>query len=297
MKTINVANLLSDGLAHLLSFFIEGDAEMACKIIFSDVDGTLLNSEHQLLPETLYAIRLLQQQKIPFVIVSARSPSGIYPIQEKYEFKSPIISYSGSLILDENKTVLWSKGLSKQITWEILRFIEQKKFDCSWNIYSGDIWIVKDKKDPRIIREENIVHARAVEGNIDLLHDGADIGKVLCMCNPDDILDIEQELKIAFPQLSIVKSSDILLEIMPNGITKRTAVKYLCDLWKIPPESAAAFGDNYNDVEMLETVGNPILMGNAPDELKKRFTNVTDTNDENGIYHGLIKLGLISERY
>lgn len=117
------------------------------------------------------------------------------------------------------------------------------------------------------------------------------------MCNPDDILDIEQELKIAFPQLSIVKSSDILLEIMPNGITKRTAVKYLCDLWKVPLESAVAFGDNYNDVEILETVGNPFLMGNAPDELKKQFTNITDTNDENGIYHGLMKLGLVSERY
>ena len=288
---------MSDGLAYLLSFLQEGDAEMSCKIIFSDVDGTLLNSEHQLLPETLYSIQLLQQQEIPFVIVSARSPSGIYPIQEKYGFKSPIISYSGSLILDENKTVLWSRGLSKQITGEIIGFIEQKQFNCSWNIYSEDIWIVKDKKDPRIIREENIVQASAIEGNIDLLHDDADIGKVLCMCDPDDILDIEQELKTAFPQLSIVKSSDILLEIMPNGITKRTAVKYLCDLWGIPVEAAAAFGDNYNDVEMLETVGKPFLMGNAPEKLKKQFENITDTNDENGIYHGLIKLGLISERY
>ena len=88
---------------------------MGYGIIFSDVDGTLLNSEHQVLPGTLSAIRLLEQQGIPFVIISARSPSGIYPIQEKYHFKSPIISYSGALILDENRKILYSKGFSREI--------------------------------------------------------------------------------------------------------------------------------------------------------------------------------------
>ena len=50
---------------------------MSYKIVFSDVDGTLFYSNHQLLNNTLYAIRQLQQRDIPFVIISARSPSGI----------------------------------------------------------------------------------------------------------------------------------------------------------------------------------------------------------------------------
>lgn len=166
-------------------------------------------------------------------------------------------------------------------------------FDCTWNIYSMDTWIVKDKKDPRVIREENIVHAMAVEGTVDMLDDDADIGKILCMCNPDCILDIEQKLKAAFPALSIAKSSDILLEIMPTGVTKSSAVKTLCKLWDIPLEATVAFGDNYNDIEMLETVAQPFLMGNAPEELQKRFPNVTASNDEDGIYKGLIRAGVI----
>ncbi len=68
---------------------------MRCQIVFSDVDGTLLNSAHQLSENTLYAIRALQKRAIPFVIVSARSPAGVYPIQEKYGFQSPVISYGG----------------------------------------------------------------------------------------------------------------------------------------------------------------------------------------------------------
>ena len=268
---------------------------MGYGIIFSDVDGTLLNSEHQVLPGTLSAIRLLEQQGIPFVIISARSPSGIYPIQEKYHFKSPIISYSGALILDENRKILYSKGFSREIAKKVIGFIEKNQFDCSWNIYSLDTWIVKYRHDPRIIREENIVQAKAIEGTADMLPDNADIGKILCMCNPDCILDIEQELKSAFPSLSIVKSSSILLEIMQNGVTKSSAVKTLCKLWNVSLEDTVAFGDHYNDVEMLETVAMPFLMGNAPEELKSRFSNITESNDNEGIYHGLSKIGLVPE--
>ena len=50
---------------------------MIPKIIFSDVDGTLLNNSHKVLPGTVYAIRELKKKGIPFVIISARSPSGI----------------------------------------------------------------------------------------------------------------------------------------------------------------------------------------------------------------------------
>lgn len=268
---------------------------MSYKIVFSDVDGTLLNSKHELLPRTRSSIKLLQEQGIPFVIISARSPSGIYPIQEAYDFRSPIISYSGALILDENRTVLYSRGMSHAIASQVIAFIEENQFDCSWNIYSGDRWIVKNKQDPRVIREETIVHAESAEGTIGLLSDQEEIGKILCMCNPDKTLAIERKLKEAFPMLSIVKSSDILIEIMQQGITKSSAVKELCKLWKIPLEQAVAFGDHYNDVEMLETVGMPFLMGNAPQELKERFANVTAGNDEDGIYQGLVKAGLVPE--
>lgn len=266
---------------------------MDYRIVFSDIDGTLLDSRHKMLPNTLAAIHSLQRRGIPFVIISARSPSGIYPIQEKYKFRSPVISYSGALILDENRRVLYSKGFSRELAKQIIDFIEVNHFDCSWNVYSVDTWIVKDRKDPRVMREEEVVCAQAVEGTVDILPQYAEIGKILCMCNPKYILEIEKRLKSAFPFLSIAKSSESLLEIMEDGITKSSAVKTLCRLWGVSVKNTVAFGDHYNDVEMLETVAMPFLMGNAPEELKKRFSNVTETNDNDGIYKGLLKIGLI----
>lgn len=71
---------------------------MRCQIVFSDVDGTLLNSAHQLSENTLYAIQALQKRGIPFVIVSARSPSGVYPIQENTGFSLPSFPTAAGLI-------------------------------------------------------------------------------------------------------------------------------------------------------------------------------------------------------
>ena len=91
------------------------------------------------------------------------------------------------------------------------------------------------------------------------------------MCNPDRILEIEQALKSRVPGAVHCKVLRYFWEIMPNGVTKSSAVKTLCELWNIPLTDTVAFGDNYNDIEMLETVRMPFLMGNAPKELKGRF--------------------------
>ena len=87
-------------------------------------------------------------------------------------------------------------------------------------------------------------------------------------------------MKLNFSDLSVVKSFHTMIEIMAPGITKGSAVLELCRLWNIDVKGAAAFGDNFNDVEMLEEVGFPFLMENAPDELKQRFKTITDSNND-----------------
>ena len=80
---------------------------------------------------------------------------------------------------------------------------------------------------------------------------------------------------------------------MQKNVNKGSAIKELCKIWNIPIEKTVAFGDNYNDVDMLKTVSMPFLMENAPSELKQIFKNITDNNDNDGIYKGLINIGLL----
>lgn len=265
---------------------------MSFQIVFCDVDGTLLNSAHEMLPGTLRAIRALQKERIPFIIISGRGPMGIEPILKQNGFRCPMICYSGALMLDDTGCTVFSEGLSLETAELVIQWIDESSWNCLWNVYSQDRWIVKDRKAPRVMLEESIVHALAEEGSLASLAPSAVISKIMCMCLSEEIGRIERDMKAAFPALSIVRSSDTLLEIMQSGVSKSSAVKKACALYRTPLSAAVAFGDQFNDADMLKTVGLPFLMGNAPVELKRQFHQITDSNDEEGIYHAFTKLGL-----
>ena len=265
-----------------------------CRIraVFSDVDGTLLNSAHRVTPRTAEWIRKLGEMDIPFIIVSARSPSGIYPIMKRNGFQSALIAYSGALIMDKDRNVLYNRQIPRDLAAGIERFFIEKKrsdirFDMSWCIYSADDWISPDRSDPRIAREERIVEAQSREGTVEDLAPGAGVNKFLCICAPGTILEIEKEVKKNFPEVEAVKSSDILLEIMAKGISKADALERYCAHLGITPQETIAFGDNYNDVEMLEAAGTSCVMGNAPEEILLRFPLHTADNDHDGIAEAL----------
>ena len=72
-----------------------------------DIDGTLLNSKHEITGKVKEAINIVSNEiKIPVVLVSARMPKGIKFLQKELGIEEPIICYSGALILDKNNTIL-----------------------------------------------------------------------------------------------------------------------------------------------------------------------------------------------
>ena len=265
------------------------------KLIFSDVDGTLLTSDHRVTERTKEAVAALKEKGIPFVIVSARSPSGIAPIQKEIGVPGgfgPIVAYSGGLILDEDGAVLFSRGMEKALAGEIIDFVEREQFPAAWCIYSYDQWLVRDKSDPKVIYEEEIVKAQSEEGSIETVQ-GDVVHKILCICDPDHIDEIERRVQEHFPQCAVVQSWITQLEIMPGGVNKGLAVKELCARKGIAAEDTVAFGDNYNDAEMLSEAGRGYIMANAPQALKERGFYPAKSNNEDGIYHALKELGWI----
>ncbi len=77
---------------------------------------------------------------------------------------------------------------------------------------------------------------------------------------------------------------------MAKGIQKGQAVKQLIDFYKVPIADTWAFGDNYNDEEMLKAVGHSVVMGNAPADLKQNADEVTLDNNHDGIAAALNKM-------
>ena len=263
-------------------------------IIFCDIDGTLLNSAHQVTPRTKWAIEQVEAAGIPFVIVTARGITGTYPLLDAAGLVCPVVTYSGGAILDEARKVIYHRGFSKETAQAVVDYLDAQAFDLAWNAYALEDWVTSNKADARVQNEERIVMAEAREGTIaSITHD--ELQKLLLICNPAQTVEIEHCLRERFPELAIMRSSDILIEVMPKGTNKAQAVRALCELWGADPACALAFGDSYNDMPMLEAVGKGYLMGNAPVELRAAFPRQTEDNDHDGIAWALVREGLLPE--
>lgn len=266
------------------------------KIVFSDIDGTLLNDNKEITPKTLYAINELQKNNIEFVIVSSRPNFGIMPILKKYNFNCNIICYGGGVIINKEGKVLFNQGFLKEEAKEIIDYIENENLDLVWNLYDIDKWICKDVQNEAIKREEFLINYFAKQGNINSFDGNLPINKILCMSKEENSDKYLQILKQRFPNYNIVKSSNILIEVMPKFNNKGIGVKRMCEYLNIDSSSSIAFGDNYNDVDMLDVVNQSFLMDNAPKELKEKYKNITLSNNNDGIYYALCKLNLINKK-
>ena len=141
----------------------------AFQAVFCDIDGTLLDSSHQITPDTKEKIRTLHGNGIPFVLVSARMPAAIYPIQEELGIHAPIISYGGALILDKDKNTLSSTGLSLSLAAEIETHVPLDTDTYCFCVYSYDKWITRDSLHPIIRREEEVTQVISMTGSMETL--------------------------------------------------------------------------------------------------------------------------------
>lgn len=265
------------------------------KIVFSDIDGTVLTSNHHVLPSTTTAVKALLNQSIPFVLVSARMPSAIKTVTDEIGAVIPVISYGGALVLDEQENVLHNVKIPAEDTAKIIAGIKKYwKDEAVINYYADNDWFVEDSKNEAVKREERITKVKSNEADFArLLTENILPNKLLCMAQPPVCEIMEKKLKNEFSQLKIMRSSPILLEIMNKSVSKAEGIKIMLEHFGFKREEAVAFGDNYNDADMLEFVGRGVAMNNAPEDVKKMADDVTDDNNHDGIYNFLQKEGLI----
>ena len=243
---------------------------MTYKCVFSDIDGTLLNSKHQISEKTKKKVQQLAIQNIPFVLVSARMPKGMHYFLDELQIKAPMVSYSGGLILDENQKVIYSKGFSVEMAKRLYKYIKYY-YQIPVSFYVENHWMV-DEIDEGIEEESIITGLKPVI---------AEAG----------IVDrLEMSLKEKFSGLKIYKSKDTYLEIMDESVSKSSAIQFLCDKMKIDLHQTVSFGDNYNDLDMLLLTGKGFAMANGAQGVLESIPTHTLSNDEDGIVYALDNL-------
>lgn len=264
-------------------------SKMAIKIIFSDIDGTLLNNERQVSQNTIKQIQKIKE-KIPFVLVSARMPKQMKHIQDDLCIVgSPMIAYNGALVICDNQ-IIHSQEVPVSLVKKIIEYnkeVAQNQVHIS--LYNADEWYAPEY-DFWAKREENNTKSSpeilSNEAALDLWEkQGKGVHKLMLMGEKNLIQAIYEFLCQNFDnQLHIYRSKDTYIEVSHISVSKLTGIKMLLNhKYHCSLEEVMAFGDNYNDVEMLQNVGHGVAVENAVEPAKNVANVITNHHKEEGV--------------
>ena len=261
--------------------------------VFLDIDGTLLNSRHQVMPCTKSHLQYLQGRGVPVILCSARPPKGVDLVAEQIGLPGPAACYNGGLIIDDSYTILRDVGIDIRLAMDFRQFVAERFPDLVVSAYLYSVWMVEDPHHPLIEQEADISGCTPLQGSLEQVAASAShIHKLLCMGDAMRIRALEKETAQHFPQLMALRSKATYLEILSPEATKGSAAKVLLEHYGLNPKQAVAFGDSDVDVDMLQYCGLGVAMGNAPRQVKEAADYVTASNDEEGVYIALNSLRL-----
>lgn len=261
------------------------------KMLCLDIDGTLLNSDHQITKETKEAIRrVVCEKNVQVVLVSARMPRGIVFLQKELGIDGYIICYSGSLILDKNGNMIFNRQIDSKVTDDILKCANE--FDVSINLYKDNSWIIEKNDNWSDIESDIVGFKPEIDKFSHVIDVNDNIGpnKILILGDKEENLKVRDMLKDKFEDyINIYPSKPTYLEIMNKDVCKTEAIIQLLKLLDIKQSEVIAIGDNFNDMDMIKFAEVGIAMGNAPEEVKSVSDYVTATNDEGGVAKAVYK--------
>lgn len=262
-------------------------------IVFLDIDGTVLDSRHRVMPRTREQLKALHRRGVPIVLCSARPPEGVDLVAEQVGLSGPRACYNGGLIFDENRTILRDVGIDISLAMEFRRFVAQRFPELVVSGYLYNIWLAEDPRHPMIRQEAKISGCAPLMGTLEQVEGAVPhVHKLLCMGDPALIRSLQKEIGQRFPQLTALRSKSTYLEILHPQSTKGSAAQVLLGHYGLDQQQAVTFGDSDVDVDMLQYCGLGVAMGNSPRQVKEAADHVTASNDEEGVYIALNALRL-----
>lgn len=254
------------------------------KIVFFDVDGTLLDHEKNLPQSAKKAVQQLQANGIYTAIATGRAPFMIQSIIEELNINS-YVCFNGQYVVFENN-VIHKNPLKK----EDLMKLEKDALAHNHPI----VYMTVNDLKANVPFDERIKEGL---GTLLLDHppyepgyyEQKEVFQALLFARKDEV----SYTRKYEDRHTFIRWHEVSMDVIPKGGSKAEGIKKIIDYLQIPMENVYAFGDALNDIEMLETVGTGIAMGNALEEVKKHADFVTADVDDNGIWKGLKHFGLL----
>ena len=282
------------------------------KLIASDMDGTLLNSDHKIPKENIELIKFAQKNGIQFVVATGRAYYEALPALNDENIKCDVISFNGGIIYDKNGNIINITPMKLKDLYYTIEIL--KSLEISYQLYTKNT-IYTNSIETDITAYIDLIRANGEEpneqhlrreaknrlalghitevDNIELYLNQEDNPaiKVIGISNDLEKLKHATELLSGNENISVTSSGANNVEIMDKKATKGEALKIVADIHDINLKNAIAIGDNLNDQAMLDIVEYSIAMKNGNKELQNNAKFITEkTNSEGGVADSVMKL-------
>lgn len=251
------------------------------KLIASDIDGTLVrDGEHELCPEFFDVVLKLRGKGIQFAAASGRQWASIEAIFEPIKEKVFYLSDNGAYVGCHGRN-LFLNPIDRDVAMDLVRGIRQ--IPGLKAMVGGPDMVYVDTKDQEFvdwIRNGYKFQVKQVE---DVTKISDEIIKVSAY-KDGNIQEATRGLMERFKDsLKMTISGDMWMDAMASGVCKGQAIQVLQDNLGIKPEETMAFGDQLNDVEMLERAYYSFAVANAREEVKRAARFQADANVADGV--------------
>jgi Cof subfamily protein (haloacid dehalogenase superfamily) len=260
-----------------------------------DIDGTLLDSKSQVSPANSRAIAEAAARGIEIVLVTGRRFDFALPIAQTLPCDPHMIVNNGALAKSRDGTTHLRHLLSSETARRVLESTME---------FRGNAAVVFDRPNARQVILEKVDWDDPFRGgyfrrNREYI---AEVAPLVTCLNGEDPIQVMftgqcAPMRAAMKSLAALpfageftlalteyESRDLsILDVLPSDVTKGKTLKEWVRRRGIPAKNVMAIGDNWNDTEMLEFAGCPVVMGNSVAELKSRGWPITLSNDEDGL--------------
>ena len=259
---------------------------MKVKVLVVDVDGTLVNSKKQITEPVRRALIRVQEAGVKVVIASGRSVPGVMLMADKVDlakYGGYILTCNGARITNvQTGEIIHDVCLPEELIPEIHEFA--KAHDINIMTYHNNQIVAETTECPYI-------NLDAVGCKIDI-HKVEDftkevtypVNKCLLTGDPARMAAIEEAGKKQFDgRISVYRSEEFYLEMMPLGVDKAFGLAALLKYLDCDRSELICCGDGFNDISMIEFAGLGVAMANATEEVRSHADYVAPSCDEDGL--------------
>lgn len=253
------------------------------KALAIDLDGTLLNSSHEISERDAQAIKSLREKQIPIIVVTGRTLEEIRAFDHCLSHEGDVSILQGGAVIAKfgREKVVMDYSLIRPEDRRTLITISEKNGFYPL-VYMGDSPFTQPHENKyHLVYEEMMKHKLFRIENLIEVQEKMVVGKIALVAEPEALDRAEAEMQKSDLHVSWGRSFDFGTDICCRG--KRQALAEVLAEYGIGREEIIAIGDSNNDREMVEYAGLGVAMGNATEQLKNAADYITDDNDHGGV--------------